>query len=578
MQPNHIESLLSLLSEGISGQWAHEQVSRIHSLDKSSSFSDYNRSSDHCAQAMREVGLEEVERIAFPADGKTKFGDWMMPIAWDAGEATLEIVSPSAKDAQRILAQRSRQPQCLAMWSAPTPPGGVECELLVLKEGTKAEVESLEIQGRIVFTPGHPAEIKALVARKGGVGIISDWLRAKDKRDAIQWINTWSDSPGGWAMHAHDSRLFGFTIPKRRGEFLRDLAIERKGEKVRLKARVDSRLYEGELHYVTGVIKGTGDGEVLAMAHIDEQGANDNASGAATLLEAARALIRQIADGTLPPPRRTLRFLLMPESYGVMVFAVRNLARLKKTLCALNVDGGAGDYDSEDSRLDIVIDPLCCRGKAGIMADGVLAAVAQTFYNGLIGRPDKWNIQKYTLAGDNFLCEPLIGIPHPWLDMGDGGDYWHNSEDTPDRVDPRSLHDLATVSAAYLYLMAQAAQGDLERLASETTASLPDDVRQLFGGLRPAVARDEGAGAIRPRREIVGALTLDGLPVAQWKVVRSSPRWWSPYLAAWWWATGEHSIAQIQELIRAEFGNVPGDLEGFFDFLQKRGYVHGEER
>ncbi|MCS6860596.1 MAG: hypothetical protein NZT92_09795 [Abditibacteriales bacterium] len=71
--------------------------------------------------------------------------------------------------------------------------------------------------GKIVFTPRHPPDIKALVAQRGGIGIISDWIKAKDLPDERQWINTWSDAPGGWAMHAHDAPLWGFMLPPREG-------------------------------------------------------------------------------------------------------------------------------------------------------------------------------------------------------------------------------------------------------------------------------------------------------------------------------------------------------------------------
>ncbi|MCC6444252.1 MAG: DUF4910 domain-containing protein [Armatimonadetes bacterium] len=564
--------LLRRLSGSVSGSRAHEAVVQIQSLDRTSSFSDYERSCDLCLDLMRQAGLSVIEKHDFPADGRTKIGDWKMPLAWDAGEAVLEIAGP---EPVVELARRSRQPQSLIMWSAPTPPGGVEAEaVLLIKEETPEEIGSLDLRRKIVFTSRHPGEMKRHIAQAGAWGLVSDWLRNKTLTDAVQWINTWSDTPGGWAMHESDSRLFGFTLSRHTGETLRrriekaDLA----GEKVRFRAQVESRLYAGSLHYAVGAVQGTGPGEVLAMAHINEQGANDNASGAAVLLEAARILRRHITEGILPLPHRTVRFLLMPESYGTMAYAIRNVERLKQTACALNVDGGAGAYDSDQANLDIVLDPMCCSDKT---ADLILVAVAQSYYNEIARRPDKWGLKKYTLAGDNFFCEPMIGVPHPWLDMGDGGDYWHNSEDTPDKVDPRSLHDLATVTAAYLYLMAAGEEDSLKRIAAETLNSLADDQRRLMPPL-PATGiliRDNGTEAVRPKRAIVGALTLDGLPFEQWEVVDSSPRWWSPYLAAWWWANGHYSIGQIAGLIRAEFGSEPGDLRGFFEFLRKQGYV-----
>src|SRR5205814_3842285 len=131
-------------------------------------------------------------------------------------------------------------------------------------QGTPAELEGKDLRDKILFTPRHPTEIKPAAARAGALGIVSDWTRAKGLPDVRQWINTWSDAPGGWAMQAPDSRLWGFTLTPREGERLRAEA-SRRDAPLRLRAEVRSGLYEGELRYVTGAIRGTTDEEVLLM-------------------------------------------------------------------------------------------------------------------------------------------------------------------------------------------------------------------------------------------------------------------------------------------------------------------------
>jgi len=62
--------------------------------------------------------------------------------------------------------------------------------------------------------------------------------------------------------------------------------------------------------------------EVLVVAHLchPQPSANDNASGAAAALEAARVLQTLIAGGHLPPPRRSIRFLWLPEFTGSQAY------------------------------------------------------------------------------------------------------------------------------------------------------------------------------------------------------------------------------------------------------------------
>jgi aminopeptidase YwaD len=559
----HLRSLFSLLVDPESGERAWRNAAAIQDLDRWSSFSMYAESSALCAELFRRLGLEP-ERVAFPADGVTKFGDWMMPLAWDASSAGLEVVGG------RPLASYAEVPQSLVMWSAPTSRGGIESDLLVLREGTAAELGGLDARGKVLFTPGHPTELKPAAAKAGAVGILSDWTKARGLPDVHQWINTGSDTPGGWAMHAHDSRLWGFTLTKREGQRLREEA-EASVAPLRLRASVDSRLYAGELHWVSALIPGETDEEVLLLAHINEQGGNDNAAGASAVVEAARLLSGLIERGVLARPERGIRCLLMPESYGTMAYVVQQRERLARTTMALNVDSGAGDYDHEDSVADLYPNPHCCPN----YADALMVGLVKAFYEAR-GRPDKWRLNPYMLAGDNFLGEPLIGVPNPWIWMGDGGDFWHNTGDTPERVDPRSLSDLVRMVAAFAYLAASGTEAELRALAEATRAELPEETRRLLrlpDDPMPVVARGDTGARRVPKRSLPGALTLDGVPFERWGPVGSSPRWWGPQLAAWWWADGNRSIGEIEARLMLEFGRAPEGVEGFFEWLAGIGYV-----
>lgn len=549
--------LIELVWGEVSGEEAWGYVAEIFNRDRWSSFDGYRKTAEFCADKLWLFGVSS-RTVPFPADGRSRIEDWVMPLCWEPHAWRLEVIDPPLPDGERVVASVEFDPPCgLVMWSSSTPPEGVEGELLALERGEPGELEGLDLNGKVILTPSNPAPLKPIVARKGGLGIVSYWVEGKGLPDAVQWVNTWSDSPGGWAMHAHHTRLWGIMIPPRRGEKLKRLAS---AGRVRVRALVSTEIYEGELLYAEGLIKGRSDEEVLLTAHINEQGANDNASGAATLLESARALHSLISSGKLPPPRRSIRLLMMPESYGTIAYVSKNLRRLRgKTFAALNVDGGAGDYGSDDSALTVYLDPLCCESPV----DDVVSEIAYIFYHEIVRIPEKLRFERYSLAGDNFLCEPMIGVPNLWFEMGDGGEYWHNSEDTPDKVDPRSLRDLTVLVASTAYLLASLSSEEMAELAAKGRGRLPEELRK-FRELAPPPP--EGVG---PKRLIVGPLTLDSVPPDRWRVVRSSPRWWSPYLAAWWWADGRRSIDQIVELVRIEFGREPEGIGEFFEFLKE---------
>ena len=101
-----------------------------------------------------------------------------------------------------------------------------------------------------------------------------------------------------------------------------------RGRTIVLAARVDAKMVPATYDVVVATIPGTdpASGEVVLTAHLCHQsaGANDNASGSAAILEVGRALAAAIRRGTLPPPKRTIRFLWLPEIAGSQVYLVRH--------------------------------------------------------------------------------------------------------------------------------------------------------------------------------------------------------------------------------------------------------------
>jgi hypothetical protein len=63
------------------------------------------------------------------------------------------------------------------------------------------------------------------------------------------------------------------------------------------------------------------------------------------------------------------------------------------------------------------------------------------------------------------MAEPMVGVPTVWGYSGSGVETHHNSEDTPDRVDPRSLRDISVIDAAFLYFIANAGEAEALWLA-----------------------------------------------------------------------------------------------------------------
>src|SRR5262249_20071661 len=139
----------------------------------------------------------------------------------------------------------------------------------------------------------------------------------------------WSaDRPRGWGV---------VVSPARGGELRQRLAS---GERLEGEVRFDCERYAGQFSLLTARLPGSLPGEVLVTAHLchPQPGANDNASGAAASLEVARVLAALAAGGEWSEPRRSVRFLWMPEFTGTYAWQALRPEAVRATIAAVNLD------------------------------------------------------------------------------------------------------------------------------------------------------------------------------------------------------------------------------------------------
>jgi len=165
-------------------------------------------------------------------------------------------------------------------------------------------------QGMVLVTD-VPAEQVMMRARNGGAAAIvsaslypfnEDKTGAKRHLDAVQFTTL----PAG-------TRFPVVQISARSKEAI-EAAVERarkRGAKVRLEIQAKVKTEKRPLRTLMAVIRGAREpNEAVAMvSHVQEPGANDNASGVAGLLESVRVLVEALRAEKLPWPDRSLVFL-----------------------------------------------------------------------------------------------------------------------------------------------------------------------------------------------------------------------------------------------------------------------------
>src|SRR5688572_21976706 len=164
----------------------------------------------------------------------------------------------------------------------------------------------------------------------------------------------------------------------------------------------------------------------------------------------------------------------MGEMYGSMHYVASNPERIRRTVAAMCVDTPAASYELAGTEYSFHLNPHVAKS----FTDALILKIAETYFP-LVKRP--WHEKPFTTGTDTYLAEPMIGVPTVWSYSGSGVETHHNSEDTPDRVDARSLRDISTVTAAFLYYIANAGEDDALWLASLSETRAYEQILKRLG-------------------------------------------------------------------------------------------------
>jgi aminopeptidase YwaD len=429
--------------------------------------------SQYIYDQLKRYGLPGAEIIRFPG-GET----------WNGIKGELWEVSPRL---QKLASYRDLAAM-LAPGSADTD---VEAELVWVGGGSAEEIKEANVAGKIAVTEGSISGVhKEACSNQGGLGVIAistvgaDWDPLQMSFRGIQ---------GRRSSEQDQTPKFGFQLSRREGKFLKARLLD--GEKITVHVVIESNMEPYELQDVVCHIPGTDpdSGEVIFSAHLFEgyvkQGANDNKSGSAGILEVARVLHTLIGDGKLPRPKRTIRFLWGPEFSGTGPWVKANKDIMDKTLCNINMDM-VGEWLSKHQAFMCLM--RTTYGNAHYIND-----VMENYYR-FIGEGNRERIQNrsgaekvpHRVVAPSGADEPFyysiethygasdhevfndwsVGVPGvmmiAWPDK-----WYHLSGDNADKADPTQLKRIVIIGAAAAYTIANADDDMAVKIAGETASN-----------------------------------------------------------------------------------------------------------
>jgi hypothetical protein len=317
------------LAEEVSGEIAYRYTDALSKFDRVQASPGWHDAAAWIKAELERLGYKDATIEGWPSDGTRRYSTYRSVIGWRAQSAELWLVEPY----RERLCFFDEMPITLVKHSRS---GQAETELVDVGTGVgEAAYRGKDIKGKIVLATGSPAEVmREAVQMRRAAGILlyygPDTSRLS-RHDPLYGFLRWED---------RDKVGFGFNVSKNQGATLRRLLEE--GRRVVLRADVKTEFFPTELETLTVTLPGAErpEEEVILVAHLchPTPSANDNASGSGGLLEMARALKKLVDAGAVPAPRRTIRFLWVPEFNGLMPYVLAHLERTRKALAAVNCD------------------------------------------------------------------------------------------------------------------------------------------------------------------------------------------------------------------------------------------------
>ena len=394
--------------------------------------------------------------------------------------------------------------------------GDITAELIDVGAGRPQDFEGKDVKDKLVLTAGSTNQVYTQAVQRGAKGVLG--ISAIGYQRAVDFPNQIVSS----TVNAQPGTVAWSVTPEVQHNLL---ALLVHGEKITIRSIVKSVQVPGKTEYVHAEIPGDGSTtqEVGISGHLYEgvikQGANDDNSGCALILEIGRAYIKLIAEGKLPRPKRTINFQFVPEISGTNAYLNAHPDKAKAMIGTLNFDMEAIRVAESRSYWVLQRTPDTFPSYLNDVAQSMMEYIADIsrerirFRRSLSGYAPTEPVESPRGSKDAFYIKidkhygssdhvtyMQHGIPAvmfiTWPDM-----WYHSSEDTPDKQDPTQykraaavgLGGLAVISTGTDEMAARVVSDNLGRglsrmgeshtkglgyMADATAATLPDAYKE----------------------------------------------------------------------------------------------------
>ena len=440
----NINQLVETLANDISSQSIMNMVTRISQYHRVQGSNGYFKAAKY-VQSILEKNALETKLYEFPANGVWEHWGWITPISWDITSGECWITKPIKKR----LCNYQNVPMSVITHSKPC---NFEASVIDARKGDQVE-DYQKAKGKIALITGSPRKIFQLAAEHGVKGLIihPNAERAADLGpNAVQY-------DGFWPIAENLSKVTsGFSISHKQALELNKYLENNEEVLVRFKIDANFSINDGKLHVLEAEIIGSKKPleEIILICHLchPSAGANDNASGSATLAELILSINRMIIKGDLPQPERTLKFLWVPEFSGTIPWLklYDNQHNQRKIISVFNLDM-VGESPRKIGTPLTINCPSCATPSylKALLNNAARCITEQMAIYDEDGRIYRLNyrLKPFTGGSDHLIFNDRhFSIPSVMLSHEDP--FHHSSADSIDKVDPHECKSVAIIAGS----------------------------------------------------------------------------------------------------------------------------------
>ena len=323
-----VSKVTRAVEAGISGDRAFTTVDFVQRYFRLPGNRGFDLSIDTVAALLKAAGFTRAdkpgsnERFSYRIESRA-----MDEPAWSPEAASLTLSGRS-----KPLLDFATNMNMLAINSNPTPVAGVTASVVDVGTGADSVLERSDVRGKIVFGEGSARTLFPRVMKRGALGVLfaqklPDYNNQSKNVNSTQFSSVPHDTiNNGWLL---------FLSAAAADSVRSALAAAPLAATVKIAARIESRPERTIVAEIAGTTRA--DERFVYSAHVQEPGANDNASGVGLLAEMARVAARLVLEGTVSPAR-TITFLWGTEIRATARFLSEDSTRRANIKWGMSLD------------------------------------------------------------------------------------------------------------------------------------------------------------------------------------------------------------------------------------------------